>query len=226
MMRADLNCSALQGTHMLPKAIFIIGAESTGSTLVSRICGHVLCGAPMAKGEKALWADEQGNEVWHVSLPSGAAASFPDIDLWIEKYKDTHDIRFILTTRDITLSEYSRRGRFMRRGEAEVKDQSAKARDIMCHAMTLGYPWHIVSYETLMFLGQPYVELIYDFIGVESDFAPSLRDGNLKRLQAMGPWDSFTRWLRRAWFTVRGGPNKPLPDDTRFPADEQPPAAT
>ncbi|MDG2424764.1 MAG: hypothetical protein P8M22_12400 [Phycisphaerales bacterium] len=208
---------------MQPKVVFVIGPESTGSTLIARICGHVLCGIPMNSGEKTQWKDQDDNQVWHVSLPSGAAASFPDIDAWISKYKETHAIHFVLTTRDITLSEFSRRGRFMRRGAEEVKQQSQQARDIMIHAMGLGYPWHIVSYETTVFLGAPYLDLLYRFIGVESDFLPPLRDANLKRLESMGIRDSIERWLRRSWFAVRGGPRKPKPDDTRFPASEEPP---
>lgn len=207
---------------MTPKVVFVIGPESTGSTLIARICGHVLCGVPMDSGEKTQWKDAEDNQVWHVSLPSGAAATFPDIDAWIRKYSETHAIHFILTTRDITLSEFSRRGRFMRRGEDEVRMQSQRARDIMIHAIGLGYPWHVVSYETLVFLGAPYLELLYEFIGVKCDFMPTLRDANRKRLESMGVIDSMARWLRRSWFVVRGGPRKPKPDDTRFPASEEP----
>ncbi|MBG84188.1 MAG: hypothetical protein CMJ40_06530 [Phycisphaerae bacterium] len=186
-----------------PKFFFVIGPESSGSTLTARICAQVLLGVPFDSERSEEWEDDKGNRVWHVSLPSGPEATFADVNQWVRDYSDTHDLHFILTTRDITLSEYSRRGRFMRRGSYEVKRHSDRARDIMLQVMSMDYPWYISSYETMIYLGKPYLDLLYEFMGVESDFMPSLRDGNLKRIQSMGLVDNLKRTMRRTLFNVR-----------------------
>mgnify|MGYP004256104561 FL=1 len=91
----------------------------------------------------------------------------------------------------------------MRRGSYEVKRHSDRARDIMLQVMSMDYPWYISSYETMIYLGKPYLDLLYEFMGVESDFMPSLRDGNLKRIQSMGLVDNLKRTMRRTLFNVR-----------------------
>ena len=55
----------------------------------------------------------------------------------------------------------------------------------------------------MIYLGKPYLDLLYQFLGVESDFLPSLRDGNLKRIQSMGLVDNLKRTMRRTLFNVR-----------------------
>jgi hypothetical protein len=38
----------------------------------------------------------------------------------------------------------------------------------------------LVSYESLMMLKEPYVKMLYEALGIESNYMPSIRDGNLK----------------------------------------------
>lgn len=180
-----------------------MGPESSGSLLTARICAQVLMDVPFDSERTEKWEDDAGNRVWRVSLPSGPETTFVDVNQLVQDYSQTHDLHFILTTRDITLSEYSRRGRFMRRGSYEVKRHSDRAHDIMLQIMTMDYPWYISSYETMIFLGKPYLDLMYEFLGVESDFIPSLRDGNLNRIQSMGLVDNLKRTMRRTLFNVR-----------------------
>jgi len=39
------------------------------------------------------------------------------------------------------------------------------------------------SYESFMFLKQDYLTLLYDFLNVDSDFMPELKDGNIGKIQ-------------------------------------------
>ena len=73
----------------------------------------------------------------------------------------------------------------------------------MLEIMTMDYPWYILSYESMIYLGKPYLDLLYDFLGVESDFVPPIHDGNLNRIQTMGLVDNLKRTMRRTLFNVR-----------------------
>jgi hypothetical protein len=38
----------------------------------------------------------------------------------------------------------------------------------------------LVSYESLLMLKEPYVQMLYETLGIESNYMPSIKDGNLK----------------------------------------------
>ena len=48
----------------------------------------------------------------------------------------------------------------------------------MLEVMHGDIPYFIWSYESFMFLGSDYLQNLYQFLGVESDFMPELRDAN------------------------------------------------
>ena len=129
--------SVSTGIHGETQVFLCHGPESSGSTLTARICLEVLLGVPFDSERAEEWEDDKGNRVWHVSLPSGPEAAFADVNQWVRDYSDTHDLHFILTTRDITLSEYSEA--IHERGSYEVKRHSDR-RDIMLQVMSMEYP--------------------------------------------------------------------------------------
>lgn len=164
------------------KCVFVIGPESSGSKLVARICSHVLQIQDFDDWNGTAWSDRGEHKVCHRSLPYNLPPKFPDIEEWISTHHESYDLCFILTTRDITLSELSRIERFSK-SKPQVEAESAKAREIMLDVLRKPYPVLIWSYETFMFLGLAYLKQLYQFLGVQSDFCPPIIDGNRKRLE-------------------------------------------
>jgi hypothetical protein len=126
--------------------------------------------------------DPSGHRICHRSLPYGLHAQFPDVEAMVADHRDRHDILFLLTTRDRTLSELSRRSRFGKSAQ-QVSRETERARDIISSILRSEWPSFLWSYETFMLLGGDYLSLLYRFIGVESDFLPELRDGNAERIR-------------------------------------------
>lgn len=167
------------------KCVVVIGPESSGSKLAAKICAHVLGVRSFGEWNAAGWCGEDGPQVGHRSLPYGWPPVFPDIPALIGEHGRDRDVRFVLTTRDITLSEISR---FHRWGKApeQARRESLQAREIMAGVLRSDRPVFLWSYETFMFLGKDYLAGLYRFLEVESDFCPELADGNAARLLRPG----------------------------------------
>ena len=65
---------------------------------------------------------------------------------------------------------------------AQVEQESMKAKEIMIHIMQSGQKYFIWSYETFMYLGQAYLDQLYKFLAIDSDFCPDLEDANRNRI--------------------------------------------
>lgn len=166
---------------MAKKCIFIIGPESSGSKLVARICAHVLNIVDFNEWDGSAWCDMGNHKICHRSLPYNIPPQFPDITKWIRDNENDFKIHFVLTTRDITISQLSRSERWSKHQEQTVRE-STIAKKIMSQVMQSSFPHIIWSYETFMFLGTAYLQHLYKFLEVKSDFTPELLDGNLKRI--------------------------------------------
>ena len=90
------------------KCVFVIGPEGTGSKLVARVCADALNIQPFAAWDGGGWCDHGYHKVCHRSLPYGDPPRFPDLSSWISTHEGKYDLFFILTTRDVTISHYSR----------------------------------------------------------------------------------------------------------------------
>ncbi len=167
-----------------PKCIIVIGPESSGSKLAAKVCAHALGLHAFGTWNAVGWTDgcKSGHRVCHRSLPYGTGAQFPDLGSMIAEHRDRYDIRFILTTRDRTLSELSRRARFGKSAH-QVSHESDRATTIVKSILRSEWPSFLWSYETFMMLGKDYLDLLYRFLGTDSDFVPELRDGNAERLR-------------------------------------------
>ena len=42
----------------------------------------------------------------------------------------------------------------------------------------------LLSYETLISLGDTYIQMLYETLGIQSDYLPEFRDGNLKYVES------------------------------------------
>ena len=148
------------------KPVIVMGPEGSGSKLIAKICARAL-NLPHA--------------VMHHSLPRFFRPSWADPAALVAEHEGEFDIYFVLTTRDITLSEMSRMERFGRTKE-QCQEHSERAKEIMSKVIRDGHKHFVWSYETFMFLGKLYLDALYQFLGVESDFIPPLVDGNKRRI--------------------------------------------
>lgn len=167
--------------HPARTCVIVLGPESSGSKLIARVCAHVLGIRPYGEWNAVGWCAGGGHEVCHRSLPYGDPPRFPDVESMIAEHRADHDIRFVLTTRDVTLSEMSRSRRFAKPAP-QLREESRRAREIMAGLLRSEWPVFIWSYETFMFLGKDYLDRLYAFLGTASDFMPDLVDGNAPRI--------------------------------------------
>ena len=166
---------------MKGKCVFVIGPEGTGSKLIARIISQALDISGFNEWRGNGWCDNGQHKVCHRSLPYQNPPRYPDIEGWILENKTGYEIFFVLTTRDITLSEISRINRFGKTA-MQVHSESETAKTIIKNLINSESQYYIWSYETFMFLGIDYLKLLYGFLGIKSNFCPPLVDGNKKKL--------------------------------------------
>jgi len=166
------------------KCVFVLGPESSGSTLIARIISANLNQHDFAEYNGVNFnAAHFRHRVCHRSLPSANpnVPDWPDIDEWLPKVKDFQTY-FVLCTRDINISERSRLVRGFSQSRQKLQDDSQRAKRIIIDIMGRELDYYLWSYETFMYLGKDYLRLLNRFLGIEDDFMPELRDGNQKFL--------------------------------------------
>lgn len=191
------------------KCVFVLGPEGSGSKLAARICADALGIRAFERWDGDGWCDEGFHRVLHRSLPYGDPPRFPDVVQWIRSHEDEFDLCFVITTRDRTLSEYSRLSRFPK-SRQQVRAESEDAKATMVEVMRSGEKYLVWSYETFMFLETAYLEELHRFLGVESDFAPRLVDGNETRVSKglAGRWHLLRTVCERYLRALRSMPRK------------------
>ena len=176
-------------THNRNKCIFVIGPESSGSTMIARIISANLNQHDFGEYNGTNFnADHFQHRVCHRSLPSRnpRVPDWPDIDEWLQEFQD-YEIYFVLCTRDIHISELSRlfRSRMVPGldiSSHQFREDSLKARQIIIDVLGRKLNYFLWSYETFMYLGRDYLRLLNRFLDVEADFMPKVQDGNIKYL--------------------------------------------
>lgn len=166
---------------MKNKCIYVIGPESSGSILIAKIIAHFLNIAPFSKWN-GHGLKQNKHKIYHRSLPYSKPPEYPNIEKWVKENKN-YEQYFVLTTRDITLSEISKIDRFNKDIE-QVKKESLKASNIIKDVLKK-HKSFIWSYETFMFLQEDYLKLLLNFLNVEIDniiLPIELKDGNKKRI--------------------------------------------
>jgi hypothetical protein len=163
------------------KCVFIVGPEGSGSKLIAKICSHVMGIHDFGTWNGSGCSENAINKVVHRSLPYGNPPQYPHIDHWISSNRTEYQIYFILTTRDIGISELSRHFKYAK-SHQQSKDESERARQIMIEILNSHNNVFIWSYETFMFLKETYLRLLYSFLDVSSDFIPELNDANKNKI--------------------------------------------
>ncbi|WP_417250203.1 hypothetical protein [Celeribacter sp.] len=194
------------------KIVFVIGQESSGSRLVAKACAASLGIVGFDDWNAIGWTHGADASVCHRSLPFGTPPRFPDIGRWLSKYGDGNELFFVITTRDVTLSDLSKVETFGKSAD-QVAAEREKVRATIGEVMASGHPYRFVSYETLMLLGEAYWSELYDALGIPpaARVFPELKDANRKRIHEMiGDITAPPRPAMRAKRHIRGTARRAL----------------
>ncbi|MFC1526690.1 hypothetical protein ACFL6X_07770 [Candidatus Latescibacterota bacterium] len=179
--------------------ITVTGTESSGGSLIARTIAHVL-GVSEYNDWDGMGPQAASNgtvKVEHVSLPAGNPSAFPDVQEWIHGPQRDGTRLFVLTVRDSGISMRSK----VRRSQPhtattaeEAAAQNSRAAELLTSLAASTAPHLFLSYETLVFMRHAYLQDLYQFLGVVSDFVPPLVDANerylLPPLQEPGPMET------------------------------------
>ena len=170
----------------MKKCILIIGPESSGSTLIAKTCAIAIdpdIGGEFNSGSKFNLGQ---NLVIHKSLPEHLPPKFPDIIRIINEHqRNGYKVYIIICTRDITISQYSRVRKFLK-PYAQTTEESERAKKIILEVIDQHSNHFIWSYESFMFLGKSYLNQLYQFLDLKSDYVPKTTDGNKIAIEKHG----------------------------------------
>lgn len=177
----------------MKKCIFVLGSEGTGSKFIAKTVsttigndsswngsGFNCCNDTLCDTDNVFLhpCKNVQNLVCHRSMPFGKNVQWPPVEKWIEEY----DCYFVLCTRDIHMSEFSRIKRF-NRGISDVREHNEKTKEIfseLIHSSCKNFIW---SYETFMFLKEGYLHSLFKFLGIKpTNTRLHINDGNTKYL--------------------------------------------
>ena len=160
---------------MKQTCIFITGPESSGSTLAARIISNALgfeswngrgfncCNDGQCDAHNGYTTPCKPTDplVCHRSLPF--RHHWPPIEEWNKIY----DGKYIICTRDNTISRRSQLNRFGWKSTELLYSEGKQAKDILRSLVKDEHiPTFIWSYETYILLGNTYLELLADFINI------------------------------------------------------------
>ena len=158
--------------------MLVTGPESSGSRLIARTISKALDISEFEEYDGRGVNYKSKHKVHHVSLPSGTNCEYLNIKAWVDANKE-FDVYLVIATRDINISNNSKiQVHNKKRKQAERENLFAKM--IINDVLKSEINYFIWSYETFMFLKQDYLNNLYEFVGIKSDFMPTLKDGNIK----------------------------------------------
>ncbi len=176
-----LLSSTVFGNIREKRAYIITGPESSGSRFISRVIAYVLG----KDQEYNQWTGGGMNGkigddlvILHYSQPSYRPAKFLTLDQFHELFNG-YELYFIITTRDVTIVDKSKRKHFNCQKEcAHIHRETSKA---ILSEILLNEKCFIWNYETQIYLKEAYFQMLYDFLQIKSDFFPTdLVNGNKK----------------------------------------------
>ena len=168
------------------KHIIVTGPESSGGSLVARTIAHVLGVSHYNdwSGTDPHTVSDRHVKVQHTSLPASRPAWFADVQKWIDGDGDDTHRSFVLTVRDNGISIRSK----MRRAKMtfeEAEGHNIRAAQLMAEIASSHRRHLFFSYESLVYLGAVYLNELYRFLDVDSDFVPPLIDANARYLKPL-----------------------------------------
>ncbi|MAX74275.1 MAG: hypothetical protein CMH66_11520 [Nioella sp.] len=165
-------------------AIVVTGFESSGSVFISKTISHVN-GSCLTFGD---WNGHGFNRpigedgiVLHRSIPYRRPRRWHDDPAELHEIFIGYDrIRFVLTTRDLSISIASRMRRFGGTTEDYLEDNRRTTRFLQ--SIMAREDHFIWNYETMCAFQHVYFQQLYAWLGIESSFLPDVVDANRRFL--------------------------------------------
>lgn len=169
-----------------PKAVLVTGPESSGSKLIAKTLAHALEIKEFGTWDGTRTVSNTGAKVHHQSLPSklGVNKEWLDIGEWYTEHNKNWDTYIVLNTRDKNISILSKLKRFQKAYQNSEYEME-KASEIISSVINSNYRYYIFSYESLILLKDDYLQLLYKYIGINSEFCPSIKDSNKPYIKKM-----------------------------------------
>lgn len=163
----------------------ITGPECSGSSFIAQVIAHA-CGVDSTfqqwdgRGQLGRLGDKI--IILHRSQPYGPDLRFITMRE-LETIYENYELRFILTTRDRSISAVSNKHRRNRPIDLQIEHEE-RALVIMKEIMSSQHRFFIWSYETFMFLRDAYLHQLYArLVDTTTPFYPSnasIKDANKK----------------------------------------------
>jgi glycosyltransferase involved in cell wall biosynthesis len=96
-----------------------------------------------------------------------------------------YDVYVVLTVRDGTIANLSKLREHTDGGMATAEEEMGEAVRLIQEVLEQHDQCFVCSYEALMLLGEPYVQQLYRFVGIESDYMPPLKNANPKYVRTL-----------------------------------------
>ena len=160
----------------MKRGYIITGAESTGSVFISK-CISKSMGFTDWNGYR-FFEPSADIKFLHRSQPWGNARQYSDYGRFSEIF-DGYECKYIVCTRDISFSNLSKQRRFGRK-DGELKHNRNTCKSIISDIITSGEKYFIWNYETMVYLGRVYFDLLYDFLKIDNSSRkyPEVINGN------------------------------------------------
>jgi len=159
------------------KAIIITGPESSGSAFIAKTIGKAVGLKNWDGYGEAIFSDLR---ILHQSQPYKTRFQYADYPEY-KFYYPQYDRYFVLTTRDVSIVDRSKKNRFKASTYSLIHNR-IRSKAILSNIIKQD-KFFIWNYETMIYLGKPYFDLLYKFLGIESNYYPKVKDGNRKYLR-------------------------------------------
>ena len=160
----------------MKRAYIITGAESTGSVFISK-CISTSMGFYSWTGY-GFYEPSDDIKFLHRSQPRGSPLQYSDYTE-LSKIFSGYDCKYIICTRDISFSNLSKNKRF-KRTDPQLQHNQNTCKSIISDIVKSGEEYFIWNYETMVYLGDVYFDLLYDFLEIDNNNRkyPEVINGN------------------------------------------------
>ncbi len=160
--------------------ILVTGPESTGSRLIARTIATAIGICNFEEWDGHGDRKSETDFVMHRSLPHNDPPNWIDIDEIKNGVAKDYTFYVIFCTRDIHIIARSKVFRFIKSNKV-IQLEARNAKTIISdHLNNNSFIW---SYETFMYLKEAYLQRLYQFLDIKSEFMPSIEDGNQKYIK-------------------------------------------
>ncbi len=167
---------------MKNKSYIIIGPPCSGSKLTAKMVAHVLGVKDFNEWEGYGTIESKNKRIIHLSLPFQKPPQYKTINELLEENRG-RSIYLIITSRDYTITNLSRSKIYKKITKKQIVEQKQKLLNIIFSINDSSVPYLFWSYETFMLYRYFYLQTLYRFLKVKSDFMPEIKDGNIKYIK-------------------------------------------